>query len=282
MVLESLVTPMIAERRPFSLCLLGAVYATLGLFLALWVFEEYATLVMIFLTTIAGVPLFYHTVKFEEEKHLVIWEERRLLWEHSKALMFLMMIFIGASLAFAFWYVVLPVEWTTTLFSAQTQTIVSLNQKVTGNVFNFDVLTKIFLNNVKVMIFCVLFSFIYGTGALFILMWNASVIGVALGNFFRVRAAEVAGMVGWEAVKGYLNVAYMSVLRYSIHGTPEILAYVVAGLAGGIISIAIIRHDFGTKNFERIVLDASDLILIAVGILFFAALIEVYVTPLFF
>ena len=91
MVLESLVTPMIAERRPFSLALLGAVYATLGLFLALWVFEEYATLVMIFLTTIAGVPLFYHTVKFEEEKHLVIWEERRLLWEHSKALMFLMM-----------------------------------------------------------------------------------------------------------------------------------------------------------------------------------------------
>lgn len=282
MVLESLVTPMLAERRPLPLALLGAVYATLGLFLALWVFEEYATLVMIFLTTIAGVPLFYHTVKFEEEKHLVIWEERRLLWEHSKALMFLMSIFIGASVAFAFWYVVLPADWTASLFSAQTQTIVSLNQKVTGNAMHFDILTKIFLNNVKVMIFCVLFSFIYGTGALFILMWNASVIGVALGNFFRVRIAEVAGLAGFEALQGYLKVLSLSVLRYSLHGTPEILAYVVAGLAGGIISIAIIRHDFGTKNFERIVLDASDLILIAVGILFFAALVEVYITPLFF
>ena len=282
MVLESLVTPVTAERHPLTQIFLGASYATIGIFLSLWVFEEYATLVMIFLTTIAGVPLFYYTVKFEEEKHLVIWQESKLLWEHSKALMFLMCLFIGASVAFAFWYLVLPSDWTASLFSAQTQTIVSLNQKVTGNALQFNILTKIFLNNVKVMIFCILFSFIYGTGALFILMWNASVIGVALGNFFRVRAADVANLVGLSAAAGYLKVTSFSILRYALHGIPEILAYIIAGLAGGIISIAIIRHDFGTDNFERIVLDASDLILIGVGVLFFAAIIEVYLTPLFF
>lgn len=282
MVLESLVTPMLAERRPVPLMILGAVYAALGLFLSLWVFEEHATLVMIFLTTLAGVPLFYHTAKFEEEKHLVIWDEKKLLWEHSKACTFLMAIFIGASIAFAVLYVVLPSAMTSNIFSAQTQTIINLNQKVTGNSIQFEVLTKIFLNNVKVMIFCILFSFIYGTGALFILMWNASVIGVALGNFFRVRIAEVASMVGFDVASTYLKVISMSVLRYSLHGIPEILAYVVAGVAGGIISVAVIRHDFNNKDFERIVLDASDLILISVGILFVAALIEVYITPLFF
>ena len=55
-----------------------------------------------------------------------------------------------------------------------------------------------------------------------------------------------------------------------------------AGLAGGIISIAVIRHDYGTKEFERIVLDASDLILISLAVLAVAAVVEVYVTPLFF
>ena len=282
MVLESLVTPMTAENKPLRQVFLGAAYATIGIFLSMWVFEEYATLVMIFLTTIAGVPLFYYTVKFEEEKHLVVWQERKLLWEHSKALMFLMCLFLGASIAFAFWYLVLPTAWTSQLYSAQTQTIVSLNQKVTGNAIQFNILTKIFLNNVKVMIFCILFSFIYGTGALFILMWNASVIGVAVGNFFRVRTAEVASMAGLSAAAGYFKITSFSILRYALHGIPEILAYIIAGLAGGIISIAIIRHDFGTNNFERIVLDASDLILIAVGILFIAAILEVYVTPLFF
>ena len=71
-------------------------------------------------------------------------------------------------------------------------------------------------------------------------------------------------------------------LRYAIHGIPEILGYIVAGMAGGLISVAVIRHDFRTRNFERVILDASDLILLAVFIIFIAALLEVFVTPLFF
>jgi len=80
--------------------------------------------------------------------------------------------------------------------------------------------------------------------------------------------------------QSYFYVIGFSILRYAIHGVPEILAYIIAGLAGGIISVAVIRHDFGTKNFERIILDASDLILIAVFVLFIAAGLEVYVTPM--
>ena len=46
--------------------------------------------------------------------------------------------------------------------------------------------------------------------------------------------------------------------------------------------MAIIRHDFGTANFEKVLLDASDLILISIFVLFVAALLEVFVTPAFF
>jgi len=143
-------------------------------------------------------------------------------------------------------------------------------------------MSKIFLNKIKVLIFCILFSFLYGSGGIFILMWNASVIGVALGNFFRSRLAEAVSAVGFSQVASYFYITSLSILRYAIHGIPEIVAYIVAGLAGGIISVAVIRHDFGTKNFEKILLDASDLILIAIFVLFAAALLEVYVTPLFF
>jgi len=279
MVLESIVGPSKAEQRPWELIIIGFIYATIALFLSLWVFEEYASLVMIFLSAMACIPLLYKTIAFEEQKHLIIFNERSLLKEHSKAFVFLMCLFLGAVIAFSLWYLVLPQETTNNLFSAQAQTIISLNQRVTGNFAQFDILTKIFLNNVKVMIFCIIFSFLYGSGAIFILMWNASVIGVAFGNFFRVKLAEAAASLGFNSFSSYFYVVGYSILRYAIHGIPEILAYVVAGLAGGIISVAVIRHDFGTKNFERIILDASDLILLSVFILFVAAALEVYVTP---
>ncbi|MEK6874552.1 MAG: stage II sporulation protein M [Nanoarchaeota archaeon] len=282
MVLESLISPSTAEAKPWDLLFLGFVYASVALFLAIWVFEEYASLVMIFLTSIAIIPLFFSTVKLEEEKHLSVFGERALLHEHSRAFIFLMCLFIGASAAYAFWYVVLPSTITTNLYSAQTQTIISLNQKVTGSATQVDILTRIFLNNVKVMVFCIIFSLIYGTGAIFILMWNASVIGVALGNFFRTNLAEYVGVVGFSKVSSYLYVISFSILRYAVHGIPEILGYVIGGLAGGIISVAIIRKDYYTDNFERIILDASDLVLIAMSTLFIAALLEVYVTPAFF
>ena len=279
MVLESIIGPMKAEQKPWQLIIVGFFYTTIALFLSLWVFEEHASLVMIFLAAMAAVPLLYRTIAYEEKKHITIFTESRLLFEHSKALMFLMCLFLGSVIAFSAWYVVLPQEMTHTLYSAQSQTIISLNQKVTGNAAQLNILTKIFLNNIKVMIFCIIFSFLYGSGAIFILMWNASVIGVALGNFFRVKLAEAAASVGYSAISSYLSVVGLSILRYAVHGVPEILAYIIAGLAGGIISVAVIRHDFGTKNFERIILDASDLILIAVFILIIAAGLEVYVTP---
>jgi uncharacterized membrane protein SpoIIM required for sporulation len=67
-----------------------------------------------------------------------------------------------------------------------------------------------------------------------------------------------------------------------IHGIPEILAYFIGGLAAGIVSIAVIRHDFKSDKFRHILLDSADLILLSLGVLIVAALIEVFITPVLF
>jgi len=282
MVLESVLNPFTAAKRPWELLIAGIIYGTAALFLSIWIFEEYASLVMVFLAVLASLPLFYKTMKAEEAKDLIINSESKLLKEHGKAIMLLVLLFLGLTIAFSFWYTVLPAETSNSVFKIQTQTIASLNQQVTGSIAKFNLLNRIFLNNIKVLIFCILFSFIYGSGAVFILTWNASVIGAAAGNFIRTHLAQYAGAVGFAKISGYFYASSLSLLRYSLHGIPEILAYFVAGLAGGILSVAIIKKDFGTKRFERILLDSSDLILIAVFILFVAALIEVFITPIFF
>lgn len=282
MVIESILNPFTAAKRPWELFIIGLVYGSAALFLSLWIFEEYASLVMVFLAVMACLPTFYKTIKAEEEKDLLLNSERQLLKEHTKAVMLLLLLFLGLTVAFSFWYTVLPSEISNNVFKVQTRTIASLNQQVTASVAKFNLLNKIFLNNIKVLIFCILFSFIYGSGAIFILAWNASVIGAAAGNFIRTHLADYAGAVGFAKIAGYFHAGSLSILRYSIHGIPEILAYIIAGMAGGILSVAIIKHDFGTKNFERILLDSSDLILMAVFVLFVAALLEVFITPMFF
>ncbi len=282
MVLESLLNPVRAERQPWVLVLLGFLYGSLGLFLSLWIFEDHASLVMVFLTVMAALPLMYQTLRLEEEKDIALTQERSILKEHAKAITFFLALFLGFVSAYTAWYVLLPAGLVQSLFITQSTTITTLNQHVTGALAQLGLMNKIFLNNVKVLIFSMLFSFLYGSGAIFILTWNASVIGAAAGNFIRTRVESAADVAGLSTIATYFHASSLSVLRYAIHGVPEIAAYFIAGLAGGILSVAIIRHDFGTTSFEKVLLDVSDLILIAIFVLFVAAVLEVFVTPQFF
>jgi len=237
---------------------------------------------MVFLTTLACVPLVYNTMKLEEQKDETISTEKVLLREHMKALSFMMWLFGGVVFSCAVWYNVLPTDSVANLFSIQTRTIATINSNVIGHALQNSQFFRIFFNNLKVMIFCILFAFVYGVGAIFILVWNASVIGTAIGNFIRTELSQFAAEHGYISVGAYFHIYSIGLVKYIIHGVPEILAYFTAGLAAGIISIAMIRHRLDPDKFKRIALDSVDLILLAVGLLVAAALLEVYVTPVFF
>jgi len=282
MVLESLISPLKAEREPWEMFFIGLLYSSTAIVFSLWIFKESASLVMVFLTALAAVPLMYRTLRLEEKKGIKIEKESRLLKEHGRALAFFMFLFFGITTSFTVWYVLLPSNLLNALFGTQTQTIIEISNRVTGNASSYSVLSKIFLNNIKVLAFCILFSFLYGAGAIFVLTWNASVIGTAIGNFIRTNLELYASSIGIAKVASYFNVVSIGLLKYAIHGTPEILAYFVGALAGGIISVAVIRHDFKTKRFEKIVIDSADLLTISLFLLLLAAVLEVYVTPALF
>jgi len=286
MVLESLINPRKAEGKPWETFFIGMIYSSVAVFLSLWIFRDYASLVMVFLTVIAAVPLMYNTIAFEEEKDKEIQSEKVLVKEHWKAISVFIFLFLGILTSYTFWYVALPGETVADVFEVQTQTIESINAGVTAVITGQGVYNHFFnsviSNNIKVMIFCILFAFIFGAGAIFILTWNASVIAAASGSFIRENIAGMAAGHGWSNITGYFYIGSSGFLRYLVHGIPEITAYFLAGLAGGIISIAVIRHDFGSDRFRKIMVDSLDLIILAFMVLFAAAIIEVFVTPLLF
>ena len=283
MVVEALLYPIKAEKKPWEMFFLGFLYASIGIFVSLWVFKEQSSLIMVFMITMAALPLFYNTIKLEEGKDMIINKESAILREHNKAISFFMYMFIGITVACTFWYVFLPASTISTLFDKQVGTIQSINNQVSGNsIAGLNTFWKIFFNNFRVLAFSVLFSFIYGAGALFILSWNATVIGAAIGNFIRTNLSAYASSIGLFTEGNYFHVVSLGLLKYSVHGIPEIAAYFYGGLAGGILSAALIRKHFRTEKFSKIMVDFSELILVAVGFLIAAGFLEVYVTPVLF
>ncbi|MFC1768235.1 stage II sporulation protein M [Nanoarchaeota archaeon] len=287
MVFEFLISPSKAERHPWEMLVIGAVYATLGLFLAYWIFRDYSSMVMVFLMVLASIQIIHSAIAKEEAKDMKFKDKKLLLKSHTKTLLYFMFLFLGFTFALAFWNIVLPDPMSDTLFQVQNEAINIVNQKFVGNVVTGNELADIsvtgnaissekflgiiFFNNLKVLFFALLFSFFYGAGAIFILAWNASVIGAAMGNLI---TALISG--------GVFTAIFSSFFRYFTHGIFEIAAYFTAALAGGIISIAIIRHDYKSKRFKEVLVDSLDLTILSLLLLLIGALVEVYITPLLF
>jgi uncharacterized membrane protein SpoIIM required for sporulation len=282
MVLESLIPINLAEKKPVEMLPLAFLYSTLAIFIALWIFPDHASLTMVFFTVMALLPMMVQLMKFEEES--IFTRNNNTDPAHRKAIPFFVFMFVGMVLAFSAWFIIFPQDMVSNLFSVQMSTINAINnnvQQVTTNAISVSqYITAVLLNNLKVLLFVLLFSFIYGAGAIFILTWNASVVAVAIGNVARNIIAEYAAVAGITGAGAYFAGFSLGLLRYMIHGIPEIGAYFVAGLAGGMISVAVLKHEFMDEKFKKVVFDSSNLMLLSIGLLLVAAVLEAFVSPL--
>ena len=284
-MIEMLIKPKRAKRRPWELFFVGLFYASVSLLLVTFVFgkdtilREGSGLLMVIFTVICCMPFMYYIIKLQEGKDIEITDSGKLVKEHSKAIHALMWMFMGLIVAYAFWYVVLP-DSAPQNFNFQIKTFCAINAPnnyercienygvpiITGTVTGPQAIMAIFANNIYVLIFTILFSLAFGAGAIFILVWNASVIAAAMGIFARGNIAQLP----------------TALFRYMLHGVPEIAAYFIGALAGGIISVAIIRKDLQGEQTWKIIQDSLLLVIIAIVILMVAAVMEVYLTPMFF
>ena len=285
-MLEMLINPKKAERHPWELFFIGLFYASLSILLVNWIFAQdavlsrYSGILVVTFTVMFSIPFMYYTIKLEEEKVTEKKSSFSLLKEHRHAIYAFMWLFVGFVVALSFWYVMLS---STQSFTAQIETYCLINRPAnfetcvkqygvgastlpTTFLSNKERLFLIFTNNVYVFIFTLLFSLIFGAGVIFILAWNASVIAAAVGIFSNQKLITLP----------------LGLLRYFIHGLPEIASYFMVALAGGMVSVAVIKHETGTSRFWEILHDSLNLIILAVIVLFLAALVEVFITPLFF
>jgi uncharacterized membrane protein SpoIIM required for sporulation len=285
-MLEMLVNPKKAERRPWEMFFVGMFYSSLSLLLVNWIFSrdailsQYSGILVVTFTVMFSIPFVYYTLKLEEKKVSNKTGTFALIKEHRNALLAFLFLFMGFVVALSFWYIIAsPIN----SFKPQIETFCLINKPQnfqecaieygvkkpslsTGYSTSTDHLLLIFTNNIYVLIFTLIFSLVFGAGVIFVLVWNASVIAAAVGIF----------------AKSSLSSLPLGLSRYMIHGIPEIGSYFIVALAGGLVSVAVIKHEFGTEKFWEVLQDSLNLIILSIVVLFIAALMEVYLTPSFF
>lgn len=268
MVLESILNPSKAEDKPLHVMAIAAIFTVVAVFLSRAMFPSEASLLTIAMITIIFIPFFQKLFEEEEKKEDNAAEGKihdSIFHRHWKSLKVFSAFFIGIVIAMSFMYIAVG----DSTFELQEQTLQGFSNRATttegatgaesrlgatGRATSEQQFGIYFANNTQVMILVFVLSAILGAGAVFVLVWNASVIAVYAG---------IAGKALFGGGAAYALGVPIALGGIALHGIPEIMAYFVAGLAGGVLSVGIVKEDLGSKEFNKIFYDSLMFLILA-------------------
>ncbi len=257
MVFEYLFGARDAEGHPLLMFAAGFIYTVISVPLGLLLNHPAASIMSVALATIAGVPIILKIVEFESD--MLDLYPRSVLSREWRVIGLYLWFFLGEIAGFTTGYLLLsPGDFraATDYQMRDLGFVDSLRESMTGNAVHPNVFSVIFWNNMRVYIVAAVLSFIYGTGGVFILTWNASVIATLLAREIMRTGSVWAGFT-----------RFLSILP---HGVVEYSAYIVGGFAGALISLAILQKGWN----GRLIRDAILFLLSGIVLLYIGASVE--------
>ncbi len=259
-MLESFISFDEITKKPYLMLIWSFVLASISFFLASKVSFKFSlagntvNLSGIFSVIFIILPAAYFLTNLinreeEREESYIKKKYRRGIWDrHQKDALVFLCFFFGLTIAFAFWSFFLQADFFQ-IQKIEIGRIVGVSGAITGQVTAGLSFVDILFNNMGVLGLSFIFSLLFGAGVAFILVWNASLLGV--------RIAQLSGGIQDIPIKS---------LPFLPHGIFEITSFVLAGMSGGLISAAIIRQQHKQGVFGKVLIDAG--ILFAIALLF--------------
>jgi uncharacterized membrane protein SpoIIM required for sporulation len=271
-MLESILDFNEVDKSPYLTFVWALLISTVGIMLSTQLFYKVTisdvsfNLTGMFSVIFTIIPSAYfltsvikHEEEMEEEACLKHYQ-KKFFQRHEKDILMFLFYFLGVTFAFAIWSFVLPADFFQVQLVKIHEIRAAMSGYITGTITkgSFPSFVAIFSNNIEVMVFAFIFSLLFGCGAIFIIVWNASILGTCIG----------------ELSKNVFEVPMVS-LSFLPHGIPEVVGYLCAGLAGGLLSAAVLRCR-SSDVLKIIVFDALKIMLVGVFFILLAAGIEVY------
>ncbi len=223
-MIDILLRAYLIEKRPIYGVFLGFFFATLGLVFASLIFSKEPSFPAIFLTTMAAAPVIIKVIRNEEWRPAIM----KIMDRHRNVIKTYSYMFYGMAIAFALWYAVLPDNVTFVLFKEQLAKFIPGRIPGVGIATTSTTYFDIVVNNIGLVFFFFLLSLFYGSGSVFLLAWNASILGIVWGNALKAATSLITPQV------------FVANTLFSLPFViPETWAYFLASVAGGIVSVNI-------------------------------------------
>jgi uncharacterized membrane protein SpoIIM required for sporulation len=268
MVLEQIVNTQWLQRRPWYAVGLGLVYTLIGFVTGYLFFRENLSISVLFLITLLLVPSLMNLLSIQEEK------ERKSgpsgFFKNHKDV-FSTYFFLSVGIFIGYLVIIFSMNYLgMELSSTLSEQIGVFGEALTGEkIESFDInllyhAFSIFIANLGVAVIFFVLSFFYGAGSIFLIVWNASIFS----TFITITLQNISRGVNHSI--GLLG-------AFSVYVIPEIGGFLLAGIAGGVVSKALVTEGFMTPGFRNVLRDAMSLLLVAFVMLIVAAFLESYV-----
>lgn len=269
MVLERFLEKKSIEQRSYLSFFLAVFYVLFGYAVAKIFFGDTVSIAMLFLCTLLLVPSLINLLRKEEAAERA-YGLKHFFHTHRKIVLIYLFVFLGifagylalgstAGLDPAFDF---QMRYLTLEEGIGPDTLTAFKESaLTGSGEHFF---SIVFANLEVLLLCFIFSVFYGAGAIFLIVLNASIFA----SFVLYLVKNFTGVAQFGAF----------FLFYMIHLVPEISGFLLAAIAGGVISVAIAKERFMGRHFQNVAKDAFMLLLIGIFFILLAAFLEVFLT----
>ncbi|MBR9692221.1 stage II sporulation protein M [Candidatus Woesearchaeota archaeon] len=265
MVFEQFLASDSVKKNFLFIFLLGIFYVFVGYFVSAYFFEEQVSVAMLFTITLLLVPSISIILNIEEKIESKA-GVKHFFHNHKDIFKIYFSLFKGIFVAF----LILGAYSQLSMFDYQLDFLQSrgdltgeIINEFSANEYNPTVNNAIALisQNLLVVIIAFILSIFYGAGALFLIVLNASVFAS-----FIIYVIKEAGN------------ALQLISIFLIHLIPELAGFLVAAIAGGVVSRAIVREEFGSQGFRNVMKDALVLLAISAVLIIIAAFLEIFVS----
>ncbi len=238
-------------------------FTVMAVYLTNYILPISQGLVAVFLVSLMGAyPLIAYLRSEEKVEMIKRLSEEKLLKRHANELAIYLAFFLGVTFGFIIADFIFPQNF----FAIQIEIIEGIRGAsigaVTGNAIISTLFERIINNNLWVFFLTFIISFLFSAGMIFVLVWNASVLGVFIAR-----------------VSGGVSEMHIVALSYLPHGILEIASYILAGISGALLSYQFgyyyTTKEYKKETFFRVIKDSVVLIIGGLACLFVAGLIEI-------
>ena len=249
MVLERIISVKKVETNPYYAGFFGVIITLIAILVGYRVFENNAGMAALAFIVIGSLPFLRKLISIEESEEATANTFKKAFARNRKIIEIFFYFFLGVSAVYFILSMIFP-NLGELLFTEQHKVF---SGSINYSLENSDLL-PILKNNLNIIILSLVLSLLYGAGAVFIISWNASVLGTFLAH------------KGIPAMFTYLP-----------HASIEFVAFFMAAIAGSIISEAIEKKDYRGNRFRNILRDAGLLVVLSAILIVVAAIVEIQV-----